>query len=69
MVDIEDLKAKFLNQDFDSKEFILDAEKIATVARTSGETRPEFTDPQHEDFQAPPAYRRRLERDDDDERD
>lgn len=56
MVDIEELKSKFLDQDFDSKEFVLDAEKIATVARASGETRPEFTQPDHPDFQAPPAY-------------
>ena len=56
MVDIEELKAQFLDNDFDSKEFVLDAAKIVTVAKASGETRPEFTDPEHEDFQAPPAY-------------
>ncbi len=56
MVDIEELKANFINQDFDSKEFVLDAHKIVAVAKASGETRPEFTDPEHEDFQAPPAY-------------
>ena len=56
MVDIEEVKTRFLNQDFDAKEFILDADKIATVARVSGETRPQFTDPEHPDFQAPPAF-------------
>ena len=56
MVDIEDLKSRFLNQDFDAKEFVLDAEKIVTVAKASGETRPEFTDPNHPDFHAPPAF-------------
>ncbi len=56
MVDIEDLKSKFLNQDFDAKEFVLDAEKIVTVAKASGETRAEFTDPEHPDFHAPPAF-------------
>ena len=56
MVDIEEPKAKFLDQDFDSKEFILDAQKIVTVAKASGETRPEYTQPEHPDFQAPPAY-------------
>jgi hypothetical protein len=56
MVDIEELKKGFLDQDFDNREFVLDAEKIVTVARASGETRPEFTDPDHPDFQAPPAY-------------
>lgn len=56
MVDIEALREQFLDQDFDSKEFVLDAEKIVTVAQASGETRPEFTDPSHPDFQAPPAF-------------
>ena len=56
MVDIDELKSKFLNQDFDTKEFNLDPAKIVTVAKASGETRPEFIDPQHPDFQAPPAY-------------
>jgi acyl dehydratase len=56
MVDIEELKSKFLNEDFDSKEFTLDPSRIVTVAKASGETRPEFIDPEHPDFQAPPAY-------------
>ena len=56
MVDIEALKAQFLNKDFDHKEFILDADKIVTVAKASGETRAKFVDPTHPDFQAPPAF-------------
>ena len=56
MVDIEELKAEFLNLEFDTKEFSLDADKVVTVAKMSGETLPEFTDPNHPDFQAPPAY-------------
>lgn len=56
MVDIEKLKSSFLDKDFDNREFVLDADKIVTVARASGETRPEFTDAEHPDFQAPPAY-------------
>ena len=55
MVDIEDLKNNFLNKDFDSKEFILKAQNIVIAAQASGETRPEFTDPEHPDFQGPPA--------------
>jgi hypothetical protein len=55
MVDIAALKKQFLNTDFDSKQFVLEAENIVTVATASGETRPEFTDPNHPDFQAPPA--------------
>lgn len=56
MVDVEQLKADFLNTEFDRKDFILDADKLATVARISGETKAEFTDPGHPDFQAAPAY-------------
>ena len=56
MVDIDELKAGFLNQEFDTKEFILDAEKMTAVARTTGETRAEYVDPEHPDFQAAPAY-------------
>lgn len=56
MVDIEELKAEFLNLEFDTKEFSLDVDKVVTVAKMSGETLPEFTDPDHPDFQAPPAF-------------
>ena len=56
MVDIEELKAEFLNLEFDTKEFTLDADKVVTVAKMSGETLPEFTDPEHPDFQVPPAF-------------
>ena len=56
MLDIEDLKSRFLNLDFDTREFEIDAERVVTVATVSGETLPEFTDPQHPDFQAPPAF-------------
>ena len=56
MVDIDVLKEKFLNEDFDSKEFVLDPVKVATVAKTSGETRAQFTDSEHADFQATPAF-------------
>ena len=54
--DIEELKEKFLNLEFDRKDFRLEAEKLVTVARMSGETLPQFTDPKHPDFQAPPAF-------------
>lgn len=56
MVDIEALKAKYLDLEFDTKDFVLDAERLATVARASGETRPEYLDPERTDFQAPPAF-------------
>ena len=55
MVDIESLKSQFLNEDFDRKTFVINAENIVTVAKASGETRDVYTNPQHPDFQAPPA--------------
>jgi acyl dehydratase len=55
-VDIEDLKSKYLNLEFDRKDFVLDPEKVVTVAKMSGETLPQFCDPEHPDFQAPPAF-------------
>ena len=56
MVDIDALKQQFLNKDFDSKTFVLDANKMVTVAQASGESQPEFTDPDHPSFQAVPAF-------------
>ena len=56
MVDVEQLKSDFLNTEFDRKDFVLDAQKLATVARISGETKAEFIDPEHPDFQAAPAF-------------
>lgn len=55
-VDIEELKSKYLNLEFDRKDFELDPAKVVTVAKMSGETLPQFCDPDHPDFQAPPAF-------------
>jgi hypothetical protein len=55
MLDIDDLKARFLNLEFDSSDFVIDRESALTVARVSGETRAEFTDPSHPNFSATPA--------------
>ncbi|MDG1124612.1 MAG: MaoC family dehydratase N-terminal domain-containing protein [Pseudomonadales bacterium] len=56
MVDIEELKKQFLNAEFDSKNFVLDAANLLVVAKTSGETRAQFIDAEHADFQATPAF-------------
>ena len=56
MVDIDELKASFLNKEYDSGQFELEADKLVTVAEAYGEVRPEFTDPQHPEFQATPAF-------------
>jgi hypothetical protein len=56
MVDVEALKAQFLDLEFDTRDFVLDAAKLATVARVSDEVRPEYLDPGRADFQATPAF-------------
>jgi len=56
MVDLDELKKDFLNEEFDSKEFQLDADKVVTAASASGETRSCFIDMDDPDFQAAPAY-------------
>lgn len=56
MVDLDELKANFLNTEFDRKDFVLDPDQLVAAASTSGERRPEFTDPEHPDFQATPAF-------------
>ena len=56
MVDLGELKKDFLNEEFDSKEFQLDADKVVTAALASGETRSSFVDTGDPDFQATPAF-------------
>jgi hypothetical protein len=56
MVDIEELKTRYLNLEFARSDFVVDAEKTAVVARISGETRPEYTDTSHPEFEVFPAY-------------
>lgn len=56
MVDVDALRAEFLDLEFDTRDFVLDADKLVTVARASGERRPEYLDPERDDFQATPAF-------------
>lgn len=56
MVDIEALKERFLNLEFDTREFRLDPQRLSVVASMSGETQPRYCDPDHPEFQASPAY-------------
>jgi hypothetical protein len=51
--DIEKMRDEFLNQEFDEMTFDLDATRMAEYAKASGELDPKFTDPSHDDFQAP----------------
>ena len=54
MLDIDELRSKFLDLEFDRTGFVIDADQSAVVAKASGEERPEFTDTGHPDFQACP---------------
>jgi hypothetical protein len=56
MVDLEELKGKFLNTEFASRDLQIEADNLIAAATASGESRPEFVDATHEDFQATPAY-------------
>jgi len=55
-LDIEDLKKRFLNVDFDEQTFSVTAAKLVDYAKTCGEQAPRYTDPSHPDFQAPPTF-------------
>ena len=56
MIDIDELKAKFLNFDFDVKEFNLEAASAALVANVSGEIREEYLNIDHPDLSVNPAF-------------
>ena len=55
-MDIEELKTRYLNLEFDRKEVEIKPERAATVAKLSGETRADLVDPTHADFTVPHAY-------------
>jgi hypothetical protein len=54
--DIEAIREKFLNQDFDEKTHEVKAEVTIEYARLCGETASRFLDPKDPDFQAPPTF-------------
>lgn len=54
--DIAQAREKFLNVEFDTKSFEVTAENIVEYARACGEISPRYTDPDHDDFQAPPTF-------------
>ena len=65
MVDVEELKTRFLNLEFDTKAFEMDVDDVVAAAKLAGETNPRYTDPQHEDFRVLPAFLRVLRQADD----
>ncbi len=54
--DIEDLRERFLNIEFDEVEFEIDGTRFREYAIAAGETDPKFTDISNPDFQAPPTF-------------
>jgi hypothetical protein len=55
-IDIEELRSKFLNRQFDEVQFKIDGSRFTAYASACGELAMRFTDPQHPDFQAPPTF-------------
>ena len=54
-IDIAALRDQFLGKVFDEYVFTLDAEKLVQYAKSCGETASKYTDPNDQDFQAPPT--------------
>ena len=54
--DIEELREKFLNREFDEKEFEIDSATTIKYAELCGEKAERFLNRDHPDFQAPPTY-------------
>lgn len=55
-MEIEDLKQRFLNLDFDERSFEVRRDAMLEFAAACGETAPRFTDPAHPDFCATPTF-------------
>ncbi len=55
VLDIEALRERFLNVDFDEQTFEVNAEQCVEYAIACGELAPRYTDPDHPEFQAPPT--------------
>ena len=54
--DIEALRSKYLNQEFDEVSFEIEGARFVAYARACGEQDPRFTDLAHPDLQAPPTF-------------
>jgi hypothetical protein len=55
-LEIEELKRRFLNLDFDERRFEVKQDAMLEFAAACGETAARFTDPAHAEFQAPPTF-------------
>ena len=54
--ELDELRAEWVGREFDEKEFEVSLEKTRLWAQACGETRAEFCDPEHENFQASPTF-------------
>ena len=54
--DIEEVREKYLNLEFDEKQFDVKPEVTIEYARLCGETADRFLNADHPDFQAPPTF-------------
>jgi hypothetical protein len=61
-LDIEALRDEWVGVQFEEREFEVDAERMAAYALACGEQAPCFTDPDHPEFHAPPAFASSLQR-------
>lgn len=59
-MEIKELKAKYLNREFDEKEFPVRAEAMVDFAISVGETAAYYTDPAHPEFRAVPTFPARF---------
>lgn len=59
-IDIEAMKAEFVNKNFDEVECAANADEMVAFAESCGETDPQFVDPSHADFRAVPSYASRF---------
>ena len=50
------MRDKFLNQEFDEISLHIDGKKFSEYAKACGELDEKFTDPDNDDFQAPPTF-------------
>ncbi len=56
VLNVEELRERFLGKVFDEQVFRLTPEQIVDYASACGERAPRFTDPADPDFQAPPTF-------------
>ncbi|MEM8767324.1 MAG: MaoC family dehydratase N-terminal domain-containing protein [Pseudomonadota bacterium] len=61
-LDIDALKDEWIGVEFEERELDLNPEAMAAYANACGELAPEYTDPSHADFQAPPTFASSLQR-------